>query len=198
MSPRSKKENEKIKAARKKSLRDAALEIFASHGYHNSTISVIAGKAGVSKGLVYNYYKSKEDLLKAIVTEMMDESMEYVQQIEDAQSIREKIHLLLTFSLEFVEANPKLMRLWLALTLQPDATKIMKEQSSEMTKKMIGYLIKLLKSAEVTNPEGETYILSATLDGLAVHYLYFKDDDDYPWTQIKESFIDNTFKHLNL
>lgn len=44
----------------------AALEVFSSKGYFRSTMDDIAKKLGVSKGALYLYFKSKEDLLKEI------------------------------------------------------------------------------------------------------------------------------------
>ena len=46
---------------------DAALELFVTYGYQGTTISQIAKKASVSKGLLYNYFKSKEELLHEII-----------------------------------------------------------------------------------------------------------------------------------
>jgi len=50
-------------------IKQAALELFAHHGYHSTSISQIAKEANVSKGLVYNYFDSKEELLRHIVLE---------------------------------------------------------------------------------------------------------------------------------
>ena len=44
---------------RKKAILDAPLQVFADEGYHNASISKIAKAAGVSKGLMYNYFESK-------------------------------------------------------------------------------------------------------------------------------------------
>ena len=45
------------------------MELFAHNGYHSTSISQIAREAGVSKGLLYNYFDSKEALLHDIVME---------------------------------------------------------------------------------------------------------------------------------
>jgi AcrR family transcriptional regulator len=52
---------------------DVALEHFANEGYHKTTISHIARHAGISKGLMYNYFESKEALLKAIIHKSVNE-----------------------------------------------------------------------------------------------------------------------------
>jgi len=47
---------------RRSAILDAALEVFASRGYHASSIDDIAGAAGISKALIYEHFRSKEDL----------------------------------------------------------------------------------------------------------------------------------------
>ena len=44
----------------------AAQTVFAKQGYHDSTMDDIAKEVGVSKGALYSYFSSKEDLLKEI------------------------------------------------------------------------------------------------------------------------------------
>lgn len=52
---------------------DVALEHFAGEGYHKTTITHLARHAGMSKGLMYNYFESKEALLKAIIHKSVNE-----------------------------------------------------------------------------------------------------------------------------
>ena len=46
---------------------EAAFEAFAEKGYAATRIDDVAKRAGVSKGLTYLYYKTKEDLFKAVI-----------------------------------------------------------------------------------------------------------------------------------
>jgi AcrR family transcriptional regulator len=55
----------KIKA--KQRIVDAAISVFAQKGYHKAKMEDIATKLGVSKGAIYQYFKSKEDLFQAVV-----------------------------------------------------------------------------------------------------------------------------------
>ncbi|MGQ9897605.1 MAG: TetR/AcrR family transcriptional regulator [Acidobacteriota bacterium] len=50
----------------------AAITVFARNGYFNSKVSDVAREAGVADGTVYLYFKSKDDLLFSIITEMLD------------------------------------------------------------------------------------------------------------------------------
>jgi len=51
------------KLARKRII-DAAYKIFYKKGYHSSTMNDVAKEVGVSKGSLYSYFKSKEELLQ--------------------------------------------------------------------------------------------------------------------------------------
>ena len=55
------------KEDRPQEIADAAFKMFAEKGYAATRIDEVAKRAGVSKGLTYLYYKTKEDLFKAVV-----------------------------------------------------------------------------------------------------------------------------------
>ena len=45
---------------------EAAAKVFAEKGYHQATMDDVAKELGVSKGALYSYFKSKEDILREI------------------------------------------------------------------------------------------------------------------------------------
>jgi AcrR family transcriptional regulator len=55
------------KEARPQELLDAALELFVERGFAATRAEEVAARAGVSKGTLYLYYPSKEELLKAVI-----------------------------------------------------------------------------------------------------------------------------------
>lgn len=57
------------KAARPQELLDAALALFVEKGFAATRTEEVAERAGVSKGTLYLYYPSKEDLLKAVIAQ---------------------------------------------------------------------------------------------------------------------------------
>jgi len=58
---------ERRKESRPGELLDAALELFVEKGFAATRLDDVAARAGVSKGTLYLYYASKEDLFKAVV-----------------------------------------------------------------------------------------------------------------------------------
>ncbi len=55
------------KEERPAEITQAALEVFAEHGYAATRVDDVAKRAGVSKGLLYLYFKTKEELFKAVI-----------------------------------------------------------------------------------------------------------------------------------
>lgn len=60
---------ERRKQARPGELLVAALDLFVDKGYAATRVEEVAARAGVSKGTLFLYYPSKEDLFKAVVAE---------------------------------------------------------------------------------------------------------------------------------
>ena len=66
------------KAARPGEITAAALEVFAEKGFAAARLDDIAGRAGVSKGALYLYFETKEDLFAAVVRETIAPRIELV------------------------------------------------------------------------------------------------------------------------
>lgn len=57
--------------ARRRQIMSAALRCFARQGFHRTTMQDIFREADLSPGAVYSYFKSKDELIAAIIAEMM-------------------------------------------------------------------------------------------------------------------------------
>jgi len=55
------------KRERPREIADAAFEVFAEKGYAGARVEEVAKRAGVSKGLLYLYFRTKEELFKAVI-----------------------------------------------------------------------------------------------------------------------------------
>lgn len=79
------------KARTRERLLDAAIGVFAEHGYAGATLDAIAAEAGLTKGAVYSNFESKEDLFFALIdrglgadlTVLADESRPLVERFVD-------------------------------------------------------------------------------------------------------------------
>ena len=71
------------KEAKRERILDAAVLEIARHGYFGTTVSTIAGRAGVADGTIYLYFKNKEDILVSIFERAMDLFSVQAQKIAD-------------------------------------------------------------------------------------------------------------------
>jgi AcrR family transcriptional regulator len=90
---------------------DAAVRVFAREGFHTCRVSDIADEAGVAYGLVYHYFKSKDQVLDTLFLERWDVLLEAIRHT-DAQAIPadEKLHQIAGFIIDSYRHDPDLMK----------------------------------------------------------------------------------------
>jgi AcrR family transcriptional regulator len=69
-------------ADRRRQILDAAVKVFARNGFHSSRVGDIAEEAGVAYGLVYHYFKSKDELLETIFRDTWTQMLARVREVE--------------------------------------------------------------------------------------------------------------------
>jgi AcrR family transcriptional regulator len=90
--PRSKEANQKVKDERREQILAAALELFATKGLAATKISDISTKTGMSQGLIYHYYKSKEEVFVWLIGDAMEKMNSAALELEKMPvSAKEKI-----------------------------------------------------------------------------------------------------------
>jgi AcrR family transcriptional regulator len=62
-----------VEAARRRQILACAMELIAEHGYANATLARIAERASISKAAVLYHFESKEEILRQVLTETLDE-----------------------------------------------------------------------------------------------------------------------------
>ncbi|MCX6650963.1 MAG: TetR/AcrR family transcriptional regulator [Methanomassiliicoccales archaeon] len=66
---------------------ETALSLFKENGFENTSIDDIVGSMGVSKGLFYHYFESKEEMLRNIVLRTLDEVDSSVAKIMEKEGL---------------------------------------------------------------------------------------------------------------
>jgi len=71
---------------------EAAMKVFAEHGFHRSQVAKIAKEAGVADGTIYLYFKSKEDILICLFREKLGELVgKFHASIEGTASVKDAL-----------------------------------------------------------------------------------------------------------
>jgi len=110
MAPLNEDQLENIRNERKEQIMRAAIKVFAENGIRLTKISMIAKEAGISHGLVYHYFKSKEEVLYESLEWGMEinETRKFLQQL-DASSIPplEKVSRFTKFALSSANSGSR-------------------------------------------------------------------------------------------
>lgn len=106
------------KEDRPQEITEAAMAAFAEKGYAATKVEDVAKRAGVSKGLLYLYFKTKEELFKAVIRSFVVPRIDELSEIIDRSELTSEEFLRGPF-LDFVKTLPgspisKLIRLMIA------------------------------------------------------------------------------------
>jgi TetR/AcrR family fatty acid metabolism transcriptional regulator len=90
---------------------DAGVRVFAHRGFHHCRVSDVADEAGVAYGLVYHYFRSKEEILNTLFLERWQIMLDAIAEI-DARELpaREKLHAVASFIIDSYQHDPDLMK----------------------------------------------------------------------------------------
>lgn len=81
--------------AKRRAILDVASEVFLAQGYASTSMSEIAAKLGGSKGTLYNYFRSKDELFSAFIVDMCQVRAEAIfdplPPIGEGRSVRESL-----------------------------------------------------------------------------------------------------------
>ncbi len=187
MSPRTKEQYEKIRESSRTEIMNAALELFGEQGFHATSISQIAEKAGISKGLMYNYFESKDDLLKNIIDngfQVLSKMMlEVGQKSEPCEVLNDIIH----FSIEHTKQNLTYWKLFMSLILQSSIQKDVEKMIINFRNEAINQLTQIFKVMGKKNPQMEAYTLGTVLDGIGFNMI--SASESFPIDEIEEYLI---------
>ena len=102
------------KADKQDVIADAAITVFCSKGYANTRMADIARQAGVSYGLVYHYFKSKEELFDFVVGLWWEDLYEMLDRERKSQEAFEtRLENVVSFFLDVYQLKPELISIFI-------------------------------------------------------------------------------------
>ena len=85
-----------VSAARKNQILDAAMAVFARSGFHEARMDDIVQESGLSKGTLYWYFKSKEEIITAISQRLFSTDIKQVESLLNAEgTVSERLQQLM-------------------------------------------------------------------------------------------------------
>jgi AcrR family transcriptional regulator len=186
MAPRRPEQFEELREKSREKILSAALDLFANKGYDATSIDSIAKKAGISKGLIYNYFESKKSILLAI----FDDAMKMGEEIMAKQMHIKEPHLkkkaLVELTFDMVYERPNYIKLLTVLSLQPGVMADAREFTKSAYEK--GQVWASIITGKGDN-KGliETLILGALLDGIVLNFILH--GERFPLEALKKQII---------
>ena len=171
----------------KQKLFTAAINLFESQGYFATSIEQISAEAGVSKGLVYHYFKSKEELLAALITETTDTMKSIAITLDAETSIEKSLSQFIDNFFGYLESEKRFLKLQLTLMLMPELKEVVHDPMKQRADLLLKMLINWFVKAKIIEPENRGRLLLAMLDGVALHYL--STYDRYPLSLMKPQIV---------
>lgn len=144
------KREEKVQLTRRR-IMDNALKEFSSSGYRASSVNNIYDpEQGISKGIIYHYFSSKDELFLACVGECFERLKTYMEkqfvQDSSAMTAEECFANYFAARMNFFQENPQYQKIFMEAVLMPPAhlkSRIMecRQPMEEMNKDILGELL---------------------------------------------------------
>ncbi len=189
-----------IEKHRRKQIIDTAIEIIARDGYHQATLASVAKEAGFSKGVIFYYFKNKNELTEQINDILLEELKEYTRNyIKTEASETDHLKTYVKAYLDFIRNNLKKFGILVELGIN---------LNQKRTDRIFSSLVYLdcRKSLSIIMDRDEKHrnldektvnalvvVIQSMLDGLGIQYLSdSKSVDLDECRQVIYSMIDST------
>jgi AcrR family transcriptional regulator len=180
---------------RREQIMDAALRVFAQKGFARATNREIAREAGVTSGLIYHYFDSKDALLKAII-----EQRSPLQMVRDlspqmlAMPPEALLRVIVRQMLAIVEDERfvQLLRVYLPEAMySPDVSSLGATSIQEATRLLEAYFAAKMESGELRreNTGLSAQVVMGSVMSLVLRRQILRDPDALKYTH--EEIVDS-------
>jgi AcrR family transcriptional regulator len=189
-----------VSEERRAQIIEAALACFTRHGYVNTTMDEIAAESGLSKGAIYWYFDSKDDLFEAaansVLAEMIEQSMTAMMACETATK---KLHVgarcLVDLCREVESTFGLIIEFWTQSEHREEATAFWAAAITQYRQAVEAILDAGVKAGEFKPVDTEplAWMIMAAYDGLAAYHMMMPELD---MDRISEGFVEALMKGL--
>ncbi|MGW9128960.1 TetR/AcrR family transcriptional regulator, partial [Paenibacillus chitinolyticus] len=168
----------------------AAMILFVKKGYHATSIDDVSKQAQISKGLLYNYYKGKEELLAAMVDIRIGEIEEVMRAAATQKTPSDQLRYIIEGAINNVYLQPDVYRFYLNLQTQPADDHVLasyREQLNEESRKQFEVQCAIFEQLGVKDPRLRSLYFSSALYGAMLMMTTYPDG--FPVVEIKKQLI---------
>ncbi len=187
MSPRTPEQFREMRGQSREKILQSALDLFATKGYHVTSIEQLAKQAKVSKGLIYNYFHSKQTILEELIRIGLEEIDRISAETHEISDPAERLCRQFDLFGGLLRGNEAYWRLYTQLLTQPTVLETVQHRFGTFLEAQLEQMQELLAAVGFENSSIEARILAAVLDGIGFHYFI---DETYP--------LDEVLTHLKM
>lgn len=185
--PRTKEQFEEIRSKTKRKILESALVLFAEKGFKGTSINDIAISAGISKGLAYNYFKDKNEIMISVLGLIGDEIGLLYSKTENEEDPKRKLKVLINQTFKTLQKDEKFWRIYMNFAMSPEIKEASYKFMSGFLEESFNWIEKIFKEIGVKNHVIETKLFGAILDGVCFHYIF--DKEQYPIEKMRKFLI---------
>jgi len=181
---------DEIKKVKKSNIHDSAIKLFSNKGYFQTSISDISKEANISKGLLYHYYSSKEELFEEIVIESVESILNYLPKNEKQEFSDDDLAYFLNKIIIPSLDNNKAK--WMLLILLLSQQKLFELALKHLTKskdyvEFENILQKYFETKGYEKPDIEVELFTSSLMGICIQYI--TNPSFFPFNAVMEQFV---------
>ena len=183
-----------VSVARKNQILDAAMAVFARSGFHEARMDDIVQESGLSKGTLYWYFKSKEEIITAISQRLFATDIEQVENLLKAEgTVSERLQQLMRDRVQGLQEMSGMVAIlfeFYAAALHQDGVRqFIKVYFKNFYELMVALIQQGIERGELrpVNVDAAATALDALFEGLIVRW--FIDSDAVQWASLGEAAI---------
>jgi AcrR family transcriptional regulator len=187
--PRRPEQWAELRSAARSKIVQGALAVFQRDGARGASMDAVAREAGVSKGLAYNYFSSKEELVAAAVESWLQELFGLWARVESEPDPREALAGLVDSYCELLARYPGRFRFYFDVFLDLDYVAAIEQAGREspelqrQIEQVRNASTSLFRRLGATDPASEVQFFRLLTAGLAAEYLMSQGALSLPMTK---------------
>ena len=166
---------------------ESALELFAEDGYNGTSMQSISKNTGVSKGNLYNYFESKQDLLEGVLNYGLNQYAELFDGASTKLITEKEFELTVRSNFEMIRSNKDFWSLYYNLLAQPKVQQLFTKIFAPFLEQYIMIFEAYYKNKGDKNPNATALLLGSALDGVSLGYIVM--GEAYPLEDVIEQLI---------
>ena len=169
--PRTKEQNSVIREKTRMKIINSSMKLFAKKGFEGASVTAIAKDAKIAKGLIYNHFVTKEDIVKGIVDMLMEMGEEMMAPKIEFESASHHLKYVIDNFFLVLEQQSEMLRWMLPLSFQIDRFPFVTEIIAQKTTDVINLSATIFKKMGFEDPVSEAWFFGAISDGITMDQL---------------------------